>query len=303
MLLNNLVRKNSFKLLDKIRGRIDVIHSHGTDLSSFHEKKPSLTTIHGMFVLTQMKYFESRKHLNWVTVSKNQQGGFPDLNYVGVVYNGLDPSSYQFNEKPGDYVCFIGRFDREKNPLDAIKLALKLGLKIKVAGKLDFQGNYCFKKEIKPYFDDPKVTYLGEIGDKKKVELLKNARANLHPINFREPFGLTVIEAAYCGTPTLAVRRGSMPELIEVGRTGILVEDVIEAYFKLNDCFLMDRKYISERARLLFNYKKMASDYLEVFEKVISEFKKNRKDESIHTNGKIKGNNTSIVSLFWEHAF
>ena len=104
-----------------------------------------------MFVLTQMKYFESRKHLNWVKVYKNQQGGFPDLNYVGVVYNGLDPSSYQFNEKPGDYVCFIGRFDREKNPLDAIKLALKLGLKIKVAGKLDFQGNYYFKKEIKPW--------------------------------------------------------------------------------------------------------------------------------------------------------
>src|SRR6185312_17322355 len=109
-----------------------------------------------------------------------------------------------------------------------IELALSLGIKIKLAGKIDIKSEGYFENEVEPYLKHPNVEYVGELGFDDKVKLISNAKCNLHPTNFREPFGLTVLESAYCGTPTLAVARGSMPELIEPGRTGMLVEDFAE---------------------------------------------------------------------------
>ena len=115
------------------------------------------------------------------------------------------------------------------------------------------------------------VEYLGEIDLPQKNELFRNARVNLHPTGFREPFGLTVLEAAYCGTPTLAINRGSMKELIRDGKTGMLVEDFEEGYEYINRCFQMDREYISKRARRKFNYIKMAKGYVKLCQKVLDE--------------------------------
>jgi glycosyltransferase involved in cell wall biosynthesis len=173
---------------------------------------------------------------------------------------------------PGDYVCFLVRFDREKNPHLAIQLATNLGVRIKLAGKIDFQGEEYFDDCIRPYLDHPLVEYLGELEFGQEVELIAHARCNLHPTGFREPFGLTVLEAAYCGTPTLAIARGSMPELIEVGRTGMLVEDFVEGYHQIEECFAMDRNYIAQRTRLLFNYRTMTREYLEAYRRVIDIF-------------------------------
>jgi glycosyltransferase involved in cell wall biosynthesis len=117
------------------------------------------------------------------------------------------------------------------------------------------------------------VEYLGEIGFDEKVELLSHAKINLHPTNFREPFGLTVLEAAYCGTPTLAIARGSMPELIEFGRTGIWVEDFVEGFHHLEECFAMDRTYVASRARQLFNYHTMAKGYIQAYKAVLQQSK------------------------------
>ena len=167
---------------------------------------------------------------------------------MGTVYNGENPAKFPLIKRPKDYVCFLGRFDRDKDPHLAIELAISLGIKIKVAGKIDWQAEGYFTEEVEKYFDHPLVEYLGELDFKQKVELLKNAKANLHPTGFREPFGLTVLEAAYCGTPTLALARGSMPELIEEGRTGLLVEDFVQGYEQLEQCFTMDRQYIAERS-------------------------------------------------------
>lgn len=301
VLLNEQIRKNTYKIMDRIMDRVDVVHSHGIDLSPIHDKIPSVTTLHGMFVLKQMDYFKARRDLNWIAISQNQKAPFPDLNYLGVVYNGLDPDDFEFNDKPEEYLSFIGRFDREKNPSEAIKLALALDMKIKIAGKVDFQGSHYFKKEIKPYLTDPRVEWLGEIGMDKKIELLRNAKCNIHPIAFREPFGLTVLEAAYCGTPTLAINRGSMSEIIENGRTGMLVEDIQEGYFKIKECFNMDREYISNRARMLFNYKKMSREYLKMYRKAIAIFKEGKKP-FLKTNGvRPKDKYTSPISLFWEN--
>lgn len=274
--LRKLQQETANKLKENLP-KLDIIHSHGFDLIDFQDF-PNLTTLHGAFNFQELAYYLTRKNLYYVSISKNQQGACPDLQYVGVVYNGEDPSRFPFVEKPEDYVCFLGRFDNEKNPHLAIQLAINLGIKIKVAGKVDFQGAEYFERYVKPLLSHPLVEFLGELGFEEKVELLSKAKCNLHPTGFREPFGLSVLEAAYCGTPTLAIERGSMPELIEPERTGMLVEDFVEGYHQIQKCFEMNRRYISERARILFNYKTMTQQYISAYEKVVNIFN-TRKDQ------------------------
>lgn len=256
------------RTLKSLLPTIDIIHSHGYDMSPFQDF-PNITTLHNKITFEDLDYFIKRKHLPYVSISANQQAVIPDLNYAGVVYNGEDPDEFPLVTKPSNYVCFLGRFDRDKNPHLAIKLAISLGLKIKLAGKIDHEGEGYFEEEVQQYLNHPLVEYLGELDFAGSVDLLSNAKCNLHPTNFREPFGLTVLEAAYCGTPTLAIARGSMPELIEPGRTGLLVEDLLEGRHQIEECYSMDREYIAMRARRLFNYRTMAQQYLAVYKKVI----------------------------------
>lgn len=260
--------------LQEILHRIDIIHSHGFDLKPF-KKFPNVTTLHNKSLLDDIAYFDDRKDLPYVSISKNQQEAHPELRYVGVVYNGEDPDAFPLIRRPNNYVCFLGRFDRDKNPHLAIQLAIKLKMPIKLAGKIDFQAEGYFKEEVEKYFDHPLVEYLGELDFTDKIKLVSHAKCNLHPTGFREPFGLTVLEAAYCGTPTLAIAQGSMPELIEEGKTGLLVEDYIEGYHQINQCFAMDREYIARRSRELFNYQLMTKGYLKAYRKVIREFSSN----------------------------
>jgi len=266
------VNKKTDKLLRDLLPRVDIVHSHAFDLINFQDF-PNLTTIHGPISFNEFPYYLARKHLNYVSISKNQQAAFPELNWRGVVYNGEDPENFPLNIKPQNYVCFVGRFDREKTPHLAIQLAINLGIKIKLAGKIDFLGNEYYRNEIRKYVRHPLVDILGELTAKETARLVCRAKCNLHPTGFREPFGLTVLEAAYCGTPTLAIERGSMPELIEEGRTGMLVEDFVEGYHQIEDCFNMNREYISKRARRLFNYKRMTRDYLKIYREVIKNTK------------------------------
>jgi glycosyltransferase involved in cell wall biosynthesis len=254
----------------KSSNEYDIIHSHGVDMTELL-KRPTITTLHGPFDMSLIEYYNERTNHFFVNISENQKEGFPPyLRFVQTVYNGLDPEEFTPNFAPKeDYVCFIGRFDRQKNPHLAIELALSRGLKIKVAGKIDFFGRRYFEEMVEPHLKNPDVEYLGEIGMEEKVKLLSGAQANIHPTGFREPFGLTVLEAAYCGTPTVAIAKGAMPEIIEQGRTGILVEDLPEAYHKIDQCFEMDRQYIAQRAKHLFNYRTMAEKYVYAYEKVI----------------------------------
>ena len=192
------------------------------------------------------------------------------------MYNGEDPALFPVVTAADDYVCFLGRFDREKNPHLAIQLATNLGIPIKVAGKIDFQAEGYFDEYIRPCLDHPLVEYLGELEFDEKVDVLAHARCNLHPTGFREPFGLTVLEAAYCGTPTLAIARGSMPELIDVGRLGVLVEDFVEGVHQIQECFDMNRNDIAQRARHLFNYATMTRQYVDAYRRVAQIFDSSR---------------------------
>lgn len=267
-------QKLGLEKLREILPRIDIIHSHEANLCDFIEF-PNLTTLHGAFILgSSYEVYEQRKELVYASISHNQQNAMPDLMYIGNIYNGFDPEEFPFNPSPQDYVCFIGRFHPEKSPHLALQLAIKLGLKIKIAGKIDFAGIDYFEKECAPLMENPLVEFLGEIGMKEKIELLSNAYCNLHPTGFREPFGLTVLEAAYCGTPTIAIRRGALSETIEDGITGFLVEDIVEALSKVEATKRLDRNYISQRARAFFNYKNMTNTYLLAYENIIKGYKK-----------------------------
>ncbi len=255
-------------MLKQLIADADIIHSHGFDLKNFSDV-PNITTIHGPILIDHIDYYKQRSNLFYTPISNNQKEALPDINYTKVVYNGEDPAEFPIVEKPDDYLCFIGRFDREKNPHLAIQLAIKLGMKIKVAGKLDLQGEGYFEEEVAKYFDHPLVEYLGELDFREKTALISRAKCNLHPTGFREPFGLTVLEAAYCGTPTLAIARGSMPELIDEGFTGMLVEDFVEGYHAIEECLAMDRLYIASRTRRLFNYKNMTRGYINAYKQVM----------------------------------
>lgn len=262
---------NTARQLQKILPEIDVIHSHGFDLWPFRDF-PNVTTLHGPVTFENLAYYKKRRSLPYISISQNQRGAFPDLNYVGTAYNGEDPSEFPLVTKPEeDYVCFLGRFDREKNPHMAIELALSHGIKIKLAGKIDYLSEGYFDKEVAKYFDHPLVEYLGELGFDDKIELISSARCNLHPTGFREPFGLTVIEAAYCGTPTIAIARGALPELIEQGKSGILVEDFVQAHSYFKKALSLDRRYVARRARRLFNYRRMTRQYIKAYATVLAQ--------------------------------
>ncbi len=255
--------------LEKLAPSVDIIHSHDFDLKDF-QNYPNVTPIHGHVGFENLPYFQERQDQFFISISKNQQASFPSLKFAGVAYNGLNPEEFPLVRTPENYLCFFGRFDFDKSPHLAIQLALALGMRIKLAGKIDLGGYAYFKQEIEPYLKHPLVEYLGEIPTEEIIDLASHARCNTHPLlGRREPFGLTVIEAAYCGTPTLAIKRGSMPELIEEGKTGVLVEDFIEGYHKIERCFALNRRYIAERARERFNYKKMTSSYLRAYKKVL----------------------------------
>jgi glycosyltransferase involved in cell wall biosynthesis len=270
------IERDTKKLLKEIQSEVDVIHSHKFDMKDFADF-PHVVTLHDPILLNQLRYknnfpiqyHEERRHLNYVSISKNQQASFPGLNYIGMVYNGEDPDEFPIITKPSNYVAFVGRFDREKNPHMAIQLAINYGIKIKLAGKVDYASRDYFREEIRPYLRHPLVEYQGELGPKETRKLLSKAKANLHPTGFREPFGLTVLEAAYSGTPTLAIARGSMPELINNGHTGILVEDFVEGYHRLDEVFKLDRAHVAKHARHNFNYKNMTRGYIKAYKRAI----------------------------------
>lgn len=272
-------QKNTQKKIAEILPDVDIIHSHDIDIRRF-ENFPNLTTIHGPILFKQLDYYARRKSLFFASISKNQQEAYPDLQWIGAIYNGEDPKEFPVIKRPDDYVCFIGRFDREKNPHLAIELALSYGIKIKLAGKIDFLGDDYFATEVKKYLKHHLVEYLGEIDRQQTIKLVSKARLNLHPTGFREPFGLTVLEAAYCGTPTIAIARGSMPELIEEGKTGLLVEDFIEGYHQMDELFAMEREYIARRARRLFNYQVMAKQYSRAYRKILTIHRLRRREEA-----------------------
>lgn len=262
--------------LDKLlarAGEFDILHFH-TDYGHFPATRnlPTVTTLHGRLDLPDLlPLFRQFDRLPLVSISQSQRRPVGRVNWVGNVYHGLPLNLYHLRAGHGDYLAFLGRISPEKRPDRAIRIALKVGMKLKIAAKVDEVDRSYFESQIEPMLHNTTVEFLGEIDETQKNEFLGNAYAYLFPIDWPEPFGLSVIEAMSCGTPTIAFCCGSVSELIDEGVTGFIVnseEEAVEALKRVPGfCRAACRATFERR----FTACRMAKDYLSIYEALVNE--------------------------------
>jgi glycosyltransferase involved in cell wall biosynthesis len=262
------------KILEILKNlKVDIVHNHlGWRLLPFSQMidAPIITTLHGPLDTKYMKIvYGNFKNANYVSISNNQREPFPELNFVATVYNGIEVDKFSFSDKPGKYLAFLGRMSPEKGPIEAIKIAKKSGLKLKIAAKIDAVDKEYFDKNVKPRIDGKQIQFIGEINHKQKVEFLKNALCLLAPIQWREPFGLFFVESMACGTPVITFNRGSVPEIVFNGKNGFIVKDNNEAAKTIKKLGAIDRKKCRQTVEEKFSSQKMADGYEKAYEKVL----------------------------------
>jgi glycosyltransferase involved in cell wall biosynthesis len=251
----------------------DVIHSH-VDYFALPFTRlvstPVVTTLHGRLDLPDLRMaFERYGEAPIVSISDDQRGPIPGANWVGTVYNGLDMDGFTFNEQGGDYFAFVGRICPEKNIEGTIEVARRAGVPLRIAAKIDPVDVEYHEEIIKPLIDAGQVEYLGELGDADKDKLLGSARALLFPVDWPEPFGLAMTEAMACGTPVLALRRGSVPEVVEDGVTGFVRDTLDELVEAADQVANLSRRACRERVERHFSVPVMADGYEQVYRSLI----------------------------------
>jgi len=260
-------------MLDEVRRRadeFDIIHFH-TDILQFplfaDLAAKCVTTLHGRLDLTDIHPIYRRfPAMPLVSISDDQRRPMPPANWASTIHHGLPPELYRLNRGPGQYLAFLGRMSPEKRPDRAIEIAIRSGIPLKMAAKVDVADRDYFEREIKPLLDHPLIEFLGEIGDADKNDFLGGAMALLLPIDWPEPFGLVMIEAMACGTPVIAWGQGSVPEVVDEGVTGLMVFSIEEAVEAVRTASHMDRGAVRERFEARFTAARMASRYVETFE-------------------------------------
>ena len=260
-------------MLDRVRRRaheFDVLHFHIDYLPFplFRDLAAStLTTQHGRLDLPDLSVaYRVFSEFPLVSISDDQRRPCPDWNWLRTVHHGLPQDLYPFSPHAhGGYLAFLGRICPEKRPDHAIEIARRAGLPLKIAAKVDRVDQAYFDEVIRPLLCDPSVEYVGEIGERDKAAFLGGALAVLFPIDWPEPFGLVMIEAMACGTPVIAYRRGSVPEVIDHGWTGFIVDDLDSAVAAVADLGRLDRGVIRARFEQRFTAERMAKDYVAVY--------------------------------------
>jgi len=251
----------------------DVIHFHTEYLHlpiAVREAVPFLTTLHGRLDLKEYPVlFKNYKDCAFVSISNSQRKPLWWLNWRATVYHGLPDNLYRLSPKPGSYLAFLGRISPEKRPDRAIKIAERFGMPLKIAAKVDKADKDYFEEVIKPLLKSPWVEFVGEIGEREKQEFLGNAYALLFPIDWPEPFGLVMIEALACGTPVVAWNCGSVPEVIEHGKTGFIVNSIDEAVSALEQIKNINRVDCRKAFEKRFTARRMAEDYERVYESLV----------------------------------
>ncbi|MGN6584303.1 MAG: glycosyltransferase family 4 protein [Rhizobiaceae bacterium] len=260
-------------MLEKVGQRaheFDILHFH-IDVLHYplvrHFACRSLTTLHGRLDLGDLKpVYALFPELPLVSISDDQRRPLPDLNWISTVHHGLPRDLLTFSPAPrGDYLAFLGRISPEKRPDRAIEIAARTGLRLKMAAKID-RADLDYWHEIEPKIAScPNVEFVGEIGECGKAAFLGNAQALLFPIDWPEPFGLVMIEAMACGTPTIAFRSGSVPEIIDDGQSGFVVDTVEEAVEACRKAATLDRAGVRACFDRRFCIERMVDDYLALY--------------------------------------
>jgi len=264
-------------MLDRVRELVeefDILHFH-IDQFHFPLFRPiahrTVTTLHGRQDLHDLKpLYVGFSEMPLVSISNAQRKPIPNANFVGTVYHGIPAQLLKPNYRPnGNYLAFLGRISPEKRPDRAIRIARALEIPLKIAAKVDKVDEAYFREKIVPLLNQPGVEFIGEIDERAKSEFLGDARALLFPIDWPEPFGLSMIEAMACGTPVLAFSCGSVPEIIDHGVTGVIVGAMDEAIRILPEVLALDRRAVRQRFEQRFSAARMARDYVHVYRSLL----------------------------------
>jgi glycosyltransferase involved in cell wall biosynthesis len=259
----NYLNKNEF----------DIVHNHiGWRLLSFEGliRCPVVTTLHGpLDVAYQQFVYGEYKDANYISISLSQRKPMPQLNFVANAYNGIEVEKFKFFENSKDYFAFLGRMSPEKGPVQAIEIAKKAGVNLIMAAKVDSVDLEYFKNNVEPLVDGVQIKFIGEVNHAEKVELLGNSKALIAPIQWEEPFGLFFTEAMICGVPVIAMRRGSVPEIVVDKKTGFICESIDDAVMGVKNIESINRLECHKHVKDNFSSEKMAKSYVKTYEIVL----------------------------------
>lgn len=261
-----------FERVLKQSENFDILHFH-TDYLHFPLMRlsglPHVTTLHGRLDLPDLvPMYREFREMPLVSISNAQRQPLSWANWRATVHHGLPENLYQLHAEPGKYLAFIGRISPEKRADRAIEIAKRVGMKLRIAAKVEKIDEAYFKQEIEPLLDHPLIEFIGEIGEHDKNDFLGNAYALLFPVDWPEPFGLVIIEALACGTPVVAFRRGSVPELVDEGVTGFIADNTEDAVAAVARIASLDRTRCRRVFEQRFTARRMASDYVGVYQQL-----------------------------------
>ena len=264
-------------MLEKVRQRasdFDFLHFH-LDYYPFslfsRQDTPFVTTLHGRLDLPEHQpVFSGFPHIPVISISNAQRRPVPQAGWVATIYHGLPETLLQPRPVTPSYLAFLGRIAPEKRVDRAINIAGRCGVPIKIAAKIDKADEDYFQDNIRPLFNLPHVDFIGEIKDSEKAEFLSGAIGLLMPIDWPEPFGLVMIEAMACGTPVIGYNRGSVPEIVEHGVTGFIVEDELSAITSVHHLAHLSREVVRKRFEERFTARRMAKEYLAVYRSLMT---------------------------------
>jgi glycosyltransferase involved in cell wall biosynthesis len=251
----------------------DIIHSHFNLISLFYSQlvgTPTVQSFHSGITEDQKAVLEQFKSSRFISFSLAQRKILPNLNWVANIYHGVDTKRFSFNPNPEDYFLCIGRLTKEKGIHLAIEAAKAANVPLRIAGR-SYPNEPYWHDEIEPHIDGSMIRYIGEADFEKKVDLFRNAKALLMPVQWEEPFGMVMIEAMACGTPVIAFRRGSTPEVVSDRKTGYIVNDVTEMVQAIKKINKISRQQTRKRVEIYFSIEKMVNGYIKVYERVIAE--------------------------------
>ncbi|MDQ3655664.1 MAG: glycosyltransferase family 4 protein [Chloroflexota bacterium] len=266
---------SQFRLVYDHGMEIDLIHNHGSFVGfpfSRWSPVPFITTVHGRLDTREYRQvYSSFPEVPMVAISMSQRSSLLDVNWMETVHNGVDVKLFHFQPNAGSYLVFLGRMSPEKRPDRAIDIAREVGMQLVMAAKIDPADQEYFDQSIAPLIHENKkfVEFIGEVGDREKDQLLGGAYAYLFPIDWPEPFGLTVVEAMATGTPVIAYRGGATEELIEHGVTGFVCDTMQEMRDAVPLVRNLDRRECRQRVEECFSSKSMADGYEDVYGRLV----------------------------------